>query len=146
MKYIANHIFHPKPGDRDFPDRGGCCQPTDQPTTMARVLQPHLSMSHVENRECLKSNTKDVFDSPSVTTSTQQTESTRGMPRARGAVDTTMRHRGGQDEGHRRGKNDDNLISAWRTSSGREDHQNPVERAKARLATWYVFSCHDLAS
>lgn len=107
---------------------------------MARLVEPHASIGHVVNSESSKSKSKDVFDSPNVVDNSQQMGSTGGMARARRPVDTTERCHNGANVGPAYERNPNTLISAWRTSLGHEASDSPIERAKARLASWYVSS------
>jgi len=105
---------------------------------MARVLPPHASIGRLEIGESSKPASNDVFDSPTVMASTQETGSTRGMARATGPVDTTARCQNETNEGRAYESNGKTLISAWRRSRGDGTYESPIEKAKARLASWYV--------
>lgn len=109
---------------------------------MARVLQVQGSIDIHRDIKDSKSRTKDVFDSPSLTPGPRQTESTTGVAKQDEIVDSVhndggQKPRQNEEEGIRDRENERNLISAWRTY-GATSEQSPVERAKARLASWYV--------
>lgn len=103
---------------------------------MARVLETQRTINREGVLGGSTSYSKDVFDSPDLLSGTRVTGSTGGLTREGNVVDTTVAQRHGKEDDNR-GNKGHNLISAYRTRNDGED-QSPVERAKARLASWYV--------
>ena len=105
---------------------------------MTRVSQPNTSIGDQGNIEASTSGLKDVFDSPNVVDASRVTRSTRGLAGDVGVHEHSTRRHPGKEQHTRPREQTSNLISAWRTSRENEEYQSPVERAKARLASWYV--------